>query len=60
MRRIAPASTGGHHQALLRMRQAEIVGNLYAERAEHDPDHEGEVKIKECGEQRWPVAGLPE
>jgi hypothetical protein len=39
---------GGHHHALLGVREAEIRGDLHAERAEHHPDHEGEVEIEKC------------
>jgi len=51
---------GGDHQALLGVRQAEVLGDADAERAEDDPDHEGEVEIEEGGEQGRRVAGLQE
>jgi hypothetical protein len=43
----AGENRGGHHHSLLGVRQAEILGDLHAERAEHDPDHEGEIESKE-------------
>jgi hypothetical protein len=49
-----------HHQALLGVRQAKILGNADAERSEHDPDHEGQVEIEEGGQQGGRVAGLQE
>jgi hypothetical protein len=46
------------HEALLRMGQVEVGGDLHAERAEDHPDHEGEIEVEKGGEQRRRVAGL--
>ena len=50
----------GDHEALLRMRQAEIGGDAHRERAKQHPHHEGEVEIQEGGKQRGRMAGLKE
>ena len=49
-----------HHQALLAGIEVQIVGDLHAERAEHDPHHEAHVEIKKGREERRPVARLQE
>ncbi len=48
------------HQPLLGVRQAEILGDPDRQRAEHDPDHEGQVEIEKGGQERGRVAGLQE
>ena len=59
MRSSAPASTGvATIRPFCAVRQAEVVGDLHAQRAEHDPDHEGQVEIEESGEQRRRMAGF--
>ncbi len=61
MRSSAPASTGvATIRPFCGVRQAKILGDADAERAEHDPDHEGEVEVEEGGEQRRRMAGLQE
>ena len=61
MRSKAPASTGvPHHQALFGVTQTEILSNADAQRAEDDPDHEGQVEIEEGSQQCGRVAGLQE
>ena len=53
MRSSAPASTGvATIRPFCGMRQAEVLGDLHAERAEDDPDHEGQVEIEEGRQQR--------
>lgn len=51
---------GGDHHALFGVRQAEVLGDADPERAENDPDHEGEVEVEEGRQQRVRVAGLQE
>ena len=51
---------GGDHHALFGMRQAEILGDADAERAEDDPDHEGQIEVEKGREQRRRMAGLQE
>ena len=50
----------GDHQALFGVRQAEVLGDADAQRAEQHPDHEGEVEVEEGREQRGRMAGLQE
>jgi hypothetical protein len=51
---------GGHHHALLGVCEAQILGDLHAERAEQHPDHEREIEIEKCRVQRRPMTDLPE
>jgi hypothetical protein len=51
---------GGHHQALLGVGEAQVAGDLHAQRAEDDPHHEGEVEVQKGGQQCGRVAGLEE
>ena len=51
---------GCDHQTFFGMAEAKILGDAHAERAKDDPDHEGEVKVKEGGQQRGRMAGLEE
>ncbi len=42
----------GHHQAPLLCAQLQVGSNLHRQRAQQVPDHEAEVEIQKCGEQR--------
>ena len=49
-----------HHQAFLRRRQTQVGSDLHRERAQQHPDHEAQVEIEKCREQRGLVSNLPE
>ncbi len=50
----------GDHQAFLRMRELQVSRYLHRQRAEDHPDHEGQIEVKESGEQGGHMPGLQE
>src|SRR5262245_48370026 len=47
-----------HKQALLCGAQVQLLAEKRSERSQKHPDHEADVKVQECRDERWEVAGL--